>query len=320
MNIINVGGWYVGNSAILDWMGGVKEIAVIKGDFNIVRLENGIMDMISEQDKEKKLLMITYQQKQSYKGFYWASRMLIGRYTKRLFEKKTIPSYYGHFKFHKIFLKYLKEYKDKVILGEPFDEVVFWQSWLNTLPSLSSEKNNFEHIVYQNPFFYDTTYDGHSDIWPNLFGPYKMIFVHRDPLDQFSDIVNGNAHLDASWPRFHGDTKDMDPAERFLTISKKIFQARLEMADKHTENELIILSFEDFLQKHELVTSKLCTFLNLNPATLNCSSNFDLSKSLKNVGVGKNNLKALSLLEGKDYILDELYSLREQLKSHDRSI
>jgi hypothetical protein len=39
LNIINIGGWYVGNTAILDWMDGFEELAFVKGDFNITRLE-----------------------------------------------------------------------------------------------------------------------------------------------------------------------------------------------------------------------------------------------------------------------------------------
>ena len=320
MNIINIGGWYVGNTAILDWMDGFEELAFIKGDFNITRLEGGIMDMIAEQDVDNKLAYIDIQKKQCYLGAGRALKIFVGRYTKHFLKPKQSPSYLGHFSFHTTLYKFLNRYENLLKRSENFDEIAFWQSWLSTNPSLDSGHKRYKHTVYQNPFFYDETFDGHKDIWPKLFSPYKMIFVHRDPLDQFSDIVNKGDHLLASWPRFHGGTENMHPADRFFTISKKLYTARLRMAESLTKEDLVVFSFEDFLYEHERVTNNLKEFLKIESKRDINNRRFVRDDSIKNIGKGKDNTKAAELLRGKPYIMQELNELRYKLINHPLAI
>jgi len=320
VNVINIGGWYVGNTAILDWMDGFDELAFVKGDFNITRLENGIMDMLTEPERFKKIEMINIQKKACYKGLYTVSRIFIGRYTKHLLNFKSSPRYNGHLKFHKDLYEYLSRYEEKLISRENFDEIALWKGWLARLPLLDSGHKNFKHTVYQNPFFYDDTFDGHKTIWPKLFSPYKLIFVHRDPLDQFADIVNAKDHTLVYSPRFHGGTETMHPADRFLAISNKIYNARFKMAENYTKDELVIFSFEDFLQEHERVTKGLKYFLDINTKRDPKNRRFILKSSLKNIGKGKFNKEVTSLLKDKSYVMDELNELRKQLINHGNAI
>lgn len=320
MNIINIGGWYVGNSAILDWMDGFDELAFVKGDFNVVRLENGVMDILAEPNPFKKIEMINVQKKACYRGGCSVSRTFIRRYTKDLFKPKFSPSYGDHLKFYKDFYSQLSVYKTKLISHEDFDEIAFWNSWLTKLPFLEPAKKDFQHIIYSNPFFYDEMFAGHKNIWPKLFAPYKLIFVHRDPLDQFADIVKAKHHTLSSWPRFHGGTEAMHPADRFLAISKKIYKARLRMVENYTKDELVIFSFEDFLQEHERVTKSLKYFLEINTQRDSANQKFILESSLKNIGKGRFNEEVASLLKGKDYVMEELNCLRDRLITHNNAI
>lgn len=320
MNILNIGGWYVGNTAILDWMDGFEELAIVKGDFNVTRLEKGVMDIISEEDKIKKLYLIKFQKNECYKGFYRASRSMLARYTKNLTKPKIQPDFSSYFKFHYTFLEFLAKFESRIKLNESFDQIGFWKEWLVTLPELDSSHKKYIHTVYQNPFFYDEIFDGHKNIWPVLFSPYKMIFVHRDPLDQFADIVNSGGHLNVSWPRFHGGTEGLHPADRFLEISKKLYTARLRMAKKFNREELVIFSFEDFLKEHELVSSRLRSFLGLNTQRDPENKRFVREQSLQNIGKGKLNKEVKSLLEGKPYVMEELNDLRKKLISLPNSI
>jgi hypothetical protein len=278
------------------------------------------MDMISEKDINRKLQFINKQKKESIKGVARAFKSFVGRYTKHLMKPRMSPRYNGHFRFHSDYLKYLSRYENMLKAGEKFDEINFWQDWLATLPKLDSGHKSYKHTVYQNPFFYDETYDGHKDIWPQLFSPYKMIFVHRDPLDQFSDIVNSGGHLNTSWPRFHGGTENMHPADRYFTIAKKLYTARLRMAKNLTKEDLVIFSFEDFLQNHDRVTSELKLFLYITGERNQNNKRFVREQSLKNIGKGQHNKEALKLLEGKDYILEELNGLRNKLNENSCAI
>lgn len=320
MNVINIGGWYVGNTAVLDWLDGFDELAFVKGDFNVTRLENGVMDMIAVTDKNKKLTMIAHQKKDCYLGFYRVTKSFVGRYTKNLLKPRLSKSYNAHLGFFIDYYKFLSNYEKKIINNEVFDEIEFWKCWLGTLPSLDSSHKKFTQTVWQNPFFYDETFDGHKDIWPALFAPYKMIFVHREPLDQLADIVAKGDHLISSWPRFHGGTEEMHPADRYFTIAKKLYLARLRMAENYTKNDLVIFSFEDFLQEHDRVTKSLKLFLGIKGSRDPNNKRFVRENSIKNIGKGENNLEVLKLLEGKPYILRELNELRDKLSSHPLAI
>ena len=248
------------------------------------------------------------------------TRALLGKYTKHVFKSNTSIDYVENIKFYSILLRTLLAYEKKIAIGEDFDEIKLWKSWLLKLPLVSSKEKNYKHIVYQNPFFYDENFNGHQDVWPKLFSSHKMMFVHRDPLDQFSDIVKAGAHLNVSWPRFHGGTEKMHPADRFFEISKKIYLARLRMAENLPQDKLIIFSFEDFLLKHEEVSFNIKNFLELQEYTHLGGRRFDLRESTRNIGNGHLHEETCDLLKGKGYIMDELYSLRNRLIEHPNSI
>jgi hypothetical protein len=319
MNIINSGGWYVGNTAVLDWMDGFDEISFIKGDFHISRLENGIMDMISVKDLEQKNYMISKNKIDCYLGAYKISRNFIGRYTKNILKSRQEAAYNLRPAYYFNFYKALCVYERKITEND-FDEVRFWRSWLNDLADKLSVKSNFRYNVFQNPFFYDETFDGHSDLWPELFYPFKLVFVHRDPLDQFTDIVLSGSHIDTSSPRFHGGTESLHPADRFLEISKKVYKARLKIASEKSADELIVFSFEDFLLNHDRVASGIKNFFKISTDRDPNNRRFDLNKSLRNIGNGKHNEAVLELLDGKEYVMMELDILRKKLSSLPHSI
>jgi hypothetical protein len=86
------------------------------------------------------------------------------------------------------------------------------------------------------------------------------------------------------------------------------------------KNELIIFSFESFLQEHERVTKSLKIFLDIKTQRDSFNKKFILTNSLKNIGTGKFNEEAAILLKGKEYVMEELYDLREQLINHNNAI
>jgi hypothetical protein len=314
MNVINSGGWYVGNTAVLDWMDGFEEISFVKGDFDIARLENGVMDMIASPDLMAKRRMIKRNKVYCYKGSRRVARHLLGKYTRHLFKERHEGAFVFRPAFYISFYRALCSYENG-LNDEEFNEIGFWKAWLLELSETLASKEGFKYSFFQNPFFYDETYDAHANIWPELFSPYKMIFVHRNPLDQFADIVKSNAHLDASSSRFHGNTQAMHPADRFFEISKKIYNARLRMAKEIPKTELIVFSFEDFLLKHEFVTLNIKNFLHIESERDVRNTRFELSESIKNIGKGESNKAVAELLTGRKYIIDELEALRTELSS-----
>lgn len=116
MHIINIGGWYVGNSAILDWMDGFEELAYIKGDLNLLRLEDGIMGMISAEDSKKKLELISLQMHKIYLRIFVVSRKKVRRELRNLIKSNKIyPGTEDCLAYYFILIKYLKEYKSLIV-------------------------------------------------------------------------------------------------------------------------------------------------------------------------------------------------------------
>lgn len=314
MNILNVGGWYVGNSAILDWMDGFDQVEFIRGDFNVARVNNGIMDIIAESDIELKRKIIKKLQYQCVIGFY---RCLRYRFKKVFVEKKIIfnKDHDYTYTFNFTLLIALEKFKKDLNVNKT-DEIIYWKKWLSKL----TKKKFTEHSVFQNPFFYLETFDGHEGIWQELFSPFKLIFVHRDPYDQLLDVINSGAYLDHSWPRFHGSTADLHPIERFHLIAKKIYQARLRMAKRYSPEQLLIISFEDFVKNHDVVSSRVKFFLEIGDDEPNYSKFFNVKSSEKNIGNGKNDPFLLELINNKTHLLKELEAYRDELKQLPHSV
>jgi hypothetical protein len=313
-NVINAGGWYVGNTAILDWLDGFDEVGYIKGDLNICRQENGIMDILAVKAVDQKIEILKIIKKDCIFSSRIILKSFVGRYTKH-FSKRVKPRPYNtSFRYYKDLYSFANRYIYFLTIKKNFDEYDYCQKWIYSLVLRRAQADTeIKTIVYQNPFFYKETFSGHEEVWPRLFNPYKLIFVHRDPLDQLFDIVNSGDHLLASWSRFHGDTSHLDPIGRFFEISKKIYTARIRMAEQYDRSKLLIFSFEDFLLKHELVKNRIIDFLNITSTRDVNNKRFVLKESLNNVGKGHSDKNIEKLLAGRDHVIDHLNSLRSEL-------
>ena len=312
MYIINSGGWYVGNSAVIEWLSKFQEVEFIHGDLNVLRLEDSIMDLILEPDLIVKRDIVRRNKLACFKGLGYAVKSQIGKIFNKGFSSLKKLEFYLQVKYYIFYYKALTKY-EKNLRIPGFNEGDYWRNWLSELANLTSKNKKNEangFTVLQNPFFYDETFSGHKDVWPSLLKPYKLIFVHRDPYDQLSDIIREGALNDSSWERFHGNTDKLESLERFCEISKRLYQGRLRLMRSHPYNDVIAVSFEDFILKHKEVSVELMEFLKL-PIVFD---NWDYTKSLSNIGKGRSDPAVLKLIDGRDYMLDELYKLRRELE------
>jgi hypothetical protein len=311
--IINSGGWYVGGGAVVDWIDSFEDTLIIRGDFNVLRIENGIMDMIAEKNHLNKLRMIKIQKKESLKGFYRVTRLLVNEYTKNILSEPSLKKYNQNYYYHFQLISKLSKYQNLIKRNVIFDEISFWKDWLDEVVLSGESSYNCKHAVFQNPFFYDETFPLHRSIWPKLFEGSKIFFLHRDPLDQFADIVNNNDHIEVSWNRVFNGLETMDPADRFYTLSKKFYHARLKMAQEYERSELVIFSFEDFIMYHDAIAPLLLHFFGIKSDKSRLKNKFKRNESLKNIGIGANNDDILRLFHGKEHIIKELNQLRNRL-------
>jgi hypothetical protein len=199
--------------------------------------------------------------------------------------------------------------------NQSFDEIKHWKRFLYHFNIISSRKKSASIYIHQNPFFYAEIFPNHEQIWPHYFEPYKLIFVYRDPIDQFADIVAHGAHIHTKDTRMRKGTENLHPAERFYEINKKFYLARLRMAKEYSPDQLLICSFEQFLKNHQQTAEKLVSFLGIKSKRDIHNKQFILEKSIKNIGKGKNNTEAMCYLTDKPYIMEELYDLHEKLNA-----
>jgi hypothetical protein len=219
--------------------------------------------------------------------------------------------------FYKQLHKRLNIYYSKIQQSD-FNELVYWQEWLAELSGSHLGLNKTIQVL-QNPFFYKNFYPNYADTCPRFFSPFKMIFIHRDPLDQFTDLVLKKGHLkltsNVSGSIVYQGTEHLEPADRFFHIAKKIYQSRIQLAKQLSTDQLLIVSFEDFLIRHETISSYIQQFLNISTDKKNNNTSFNKKKSINNIGIGQNNEQVYELLKNKFNIIQELNDLRSELES-----
>ncbi|WP_419239835.1 hypothetical protein [Photobacterium leiognathi] len=315
MNILFIGGWFSGNSAILDYIDKFKNIKYIKSDFDILRETGGIMDMIllvDKAQKNNKIYNIIYD---CIFNIFKEIKFIVGKYTKNIFKNKD---------FHEK-REYKKRYNDSVFFNLSLIwclikyyfkinynninvdcEILFWNNWLKN-------KNKKINQVYCNPIYYDNFEITHKDLWPKLFTPYKIILVHRDPFDQFCDIYLKGGMSDTSVKRFFGGTEDLNLVERFTYIVNKVHQARIDLIKSYDKDEVLLISFEDFVSGDIECFNELKCFLNLSQ---NDNLNqFYTGESKKNIGIWKSNEEVKNIIKSNESVFDELIAMRKELIS-----
>jgi len=64
------------------------------------------------------------------------------------------------------------------------DRVELASKWIRTLQNTFS--TNDSHVLFDQPIMHDR----HSQTWPRVFSPFKLVAVVRNPLDQLTEIRN----------------------------------------------------------------------------------------------------------------------------------
>ncbi|WP_063660033.1 sulfotransferase [Aliivibrio fischeri] len=317
MNLLCIGGWFSGNSAILDCIDSHENIKYLKSDFDILRQTNGIMDLIIEKELKKKEEIIKINIKFCTKLLFKEIKFILGKYTKYLFKSKE---------FHRD-RQYKKRYNDNINFNISLiykfavyfirchffemtedEQVAFWKNWLAI-----SSLNEKDYVVYCNPIYYDNFEPEHKELWPKLFSPYKIILVHRNPLDQFYDIYMKEGMSDTSVARFFKGSEELEPIQRFHYIVKKIHEARLNLINTYSKDELLLISFEDFVENSHVHLNEIVGFLGLSNCSFSNSERFDAEKSCRNIGIWKSNEHVKDLIIKNSEIVDELMIMRAEL-------
>jgi hypothetical protein len=308
MFILSCGGWYVGNSAVIEWLSRYPQFYYLKGDFHELRSINGIYDCIAAPDRILKWKWILILIIHHIKGIF---RSILESFRQK---KRTTHGYIlkynitmliillGYF-FHSIF-----NFRDKK------QDIKFWRDKLIILSQRLGR--NSSELILQNPIYYDNIAPEHIKIWREIFNIKKIIFVTRDPVDQFIDIYN-HGELRYGQTRFRHGTKGLNEVETYFKICRRTYESRLKMLREYSVDELCIINFERFSQLSNVDEKALKKFFKINTRAI---SSFDFSYTESNTNLALRYPEIGDLLKPYEKELDELYVLKEMLDESAHSL
>lgn len=305
--IINAGGWFVGNSAVLEWLDGFPEVSFIPGDFDILREEGGLFDLIisttERSDVDNAFKEIKY--------FLWRKlfklvKFRVADYTKYLFTTHRY-SYKNHDRqfafYYRLFRKvayFEKNHQNIDIYG-------YWRDWIVEEARLFNPNKELKYVLLQNPFYYRSFAPHHEVVWKELFVNRKVIFVCRNHLDQYKTIKDAGQLIHTKHTPFRKGTETLNEKDRFFCLNTKLYESRIEFVqDRH--EEIMLVNFEDFVR--ELKSKDLISFLGLNK---NTNIYFDFNYSRKNVGISQQDQNAQDFYRENLIRFAELEGLKNKL-------
>ena len=176
-------------------------------------------------------------------------------------------------------LTYLKQYRQQLARAGHPQDVTPWNQWLQAVGQhIAGDRRA---VVWNQPVWVGM----HEHTWPALFEPYRLIVVHRDPEDQFAEVVRqGKIGKRKSDPAFD-DSETDDIAYVLKGIANK-YEALAELHRILPEGRLLSVNFEAFVQDHDRQASRICRFLGLRQEQME-GAPFKPHESARNIGIGQ---------------------------------
>ncbi|WP_224798286.1 hypothetical protein [Idiomarina abyssalis] len=264
--ILSVGGWYVGNSAVIEWLDGFDDYKLLKGDLHELRNPGYLFDYISSCN-------VMHKSKFFINIFIFSLKGILRSLIAHSLRKKI-----GSLK--KYNLSYHLKILILLILSLP---ILFSYSLQVKLWRKLFVNRKYQYIL-QNPIFYDDIRPEHSKLWREIFNNSKILVVTRSPIEQFIDISLHNEFHDRKSP-FRQGTEGMSSIEKFETIVLRTYEQRINLAKEFGNKVVCVVSFEKFVNQDENEINRLRSFFAIVGEKRN--SAFEFSKSKKNACLSK---------------------------------
>ena len=301
LNILVAGIYWSGSGAVVDYLKGHPDCFVPRGEFTDFKRRGRIGSLLEAESFAKAKWLARGMWFETALGKLPAARI---KKIKGVDESSlTLKAQVKH---NQLKLEYLSQYRRHLRAGgNPADGCV-WNRWLRAVGSAYAADK--KAIVWNQPVWIGK----HERTWPAVFSPFKLMVVHRDPVDQFAEVVRqGKIGKRKSDPAFDDAEKD-DIAYVLKGIAAKM-QSLIALQQQLGQSHILVVSFESFVKAHKAEAEHICTFLGLPEAQL-LSAPFDPSHSIHNIGIG--DTEAIRrMLENYQPLVKRLYDLRTQLAS-----
>lgn len=248
--ILNIGGWYVGNSAVVEYFRDSENNFVIYGDLDFVRDTNGLFDYL-----ESKSSLLVY-------SFFMLKRIV--RALRRNLKLRL----------------FRKEYNLRNINNQPINLLnIFYRSLMNKKKSkflyiLCGNLNIHQSVILSNVTYYES-FSGEYINFDEYFYDYCILFVYRNPVEQFISLYNDGQLVHTKSTPFRMGSERLTIMDRYFLLSERINKGRLLYKSKY--RNIIPVRFESFVssQSYRDKISKR--------SGLTCFKSDCLEKSKKNI-------------------------------------
>ncbi|MPX98228.1 hypothetical protein EHW61_16505 [Salinivibrio sp. VYel6] len=316
LNILVSGVHFSGSGAVKDLLREYREIYHIPGEFDDFRRAGLVGDHLAgliSQDYPSKIKILT-KNLMSSSALY--SHVGLKKAIKNKLEYKAIKFGMGAVTrqppdvIRRIYLLEKLE-SDFCRYGVSIDLAV---DWINNVKKVYSNQSKF--FLFDQPIFQGL----HSSIWPEVFNPFKLIVVFRDPRDQIVDIINHN-HLFKEMLTPTQGTFEVYGSGRLSAIKyhSELIMHRAKNAKKIKnglgDDRVLFVKFEDLICHEVKVRKEIERFLGISGKTIRCKRRFfDPEKSIKNIGIYKNALTEVQCeaLDGCLKFIDEELGFEEK--------
>ncbi|MFL1482908.1 sulfotransferase [Marinobacter sp. LN3S78] len=300
LNVLVAGIYWSGSGAVVDYLKGHPECHVPKGEFTDFKRQGRLGTMLESDTvaQARKLARRTWLETALGKlpAAWWKQR---GNHNPVSLSLKDQV-------FHqRLKLTYLKEYRQHLARsGQPGD-VTAWNHWLQAVgQTIAGDRRA---VVWNQPIWVGK----HEHTWPGVFEPYRLVVVHRDPEDQFAEVVRqGKIGKRKSDPAFD-DSETDDVAYVLKGIANKL-EALAELQRMLPEGRLLNVSFEAFVEDHDRQAARVCRFLGMEPEQVQ-GAPFKPHESARNIGIGQTDAIQRTLA-GYRPMVDRLRELRANLQ------
>ncbi|MFC4259120.1 sulfotransferase [Marinobacter lacisalsi] len=299
LNILVAGIYWSGSGAVVDYLKGHPECWVPKGEFTDFKRQGRLGTMLESDTVDQALNLARRTWLETALGklpaAWWKQR--------RAAAPNGLPLKDQVFH-HQLKLNYLKQYRQQLVRsGQPGDATI-WNQWLRAVGQ--NIAGNRKAVVWNQPIWVGK----HEHTWPGVFEPYRLIVVHRNPEDQFAEVVRqGKIGKRKSDPAFD-DSETDDVAYVLKGIANK-YEALAELHQLLPEGRLLSVNFEAFVQDHDRQASRICQFLGLDQKQLE-GAPFKAHESARNIGIGQTEA-IQKTLSGYRPLVDRLRELRASL-------
>lgn len=298
LNILVAGIYWSGSGAVVDYLKGHPDCYVPRGEFTDFKRSGRIGSILEANSAFRAKWLARAMWIETALGKLPAARLKHSKGN----DQAKLPLK-AQVKHNRLKLQYLGRYREHLGNGGAPSDSTLWNQWLQAVGKEYADGK--QGIVWNQPIWIGK----HERTWPAVFKPFKLIVVHRDPVDQFAEVVRqgkiGNRKSD---PAFDDNEKD-DIAYVLKGIAAKM-ESLVALQKQLTESHMLAVSFETFVKSHKAEAQRICGFLGFPEAQVP-SAPFDPSYSIRNIGIGATD-EIQGMLKSYQPLVDRLYELRAQ--------